>query len=87
MSEHLELSEDGAVHRIQVATAGDINNSLGFGTFMNSAGIAGSASGTFNYTSLAATAASTAHTQGVEISLNGGATINLGVLTGSAPLE
>ncbi len=68
----------------QVATAGDVNNSLGFGTFMNSSGIAGGSGGTFNYTSLTAGAASTATTQGLQFSINGGATIDLGVLTGSA---
>ena len=69
----------------QVATAGDINDSLGFGTFMNSVGIAGSSSGTFDYTHLTGTSAIVAsHTQGVQISLNGGATIDLGVLTGGA---
>jgi flagellin len=67
----------------QVATASDIGNALGFGSYLNSAGVAGGA-GTFNYSSLTAAAASTATTQGVEISLNGGASINLGVLTSSA---
>lgn len=67
----------------QVATAGDLSNSLGFGTYMNSDGAAGGA-GNFNYSSLTATAASAAHTQGVQISINGGATVDLGVLTGSA---
>ncbi|HVP00902.1 MAG TPA: flagellin [Bryobacteraceae bacterium] len=67
----------------QVATAGDIGNSLGFGCYLNNQGIAGG-SGNFDYTSLTATGASGAHTQGVEISVNGGAAINLGVLSGSA---
>jgi flagellin len=67
----------------QVATAGDVNNSLGFGTYFNSLGSAGGA-GNFNYTSLSATAASAAKTQGVQISINGGATVDLGVLTSSA---
>lgn len=66
----------------QVATAGDLGNSLGFGSYLNSDGVAGGA-GTFDYTSLTATGASNAATQGVEISLNGGAAINLGVLTGT----
>ena len=68
----------------QVQTAGDVNNSLGFGTYMNSLGVAGGSAGTFNYTSTTAAAASTATTQGLQISLNGGATVDLGVLTGSA---
>jgi flagellin len=67
----------------QVATAGDVNNSLGFGTYMNSDGIAGGA-GNFNYSTLTAAAASVAGTQGVQISLNGGATIDLGQITSSA---
>ena len=67
----------------QVQTASDVNNSLGFGTYMNSDGIAGGA-GNFNYSTLTAGAASAAHTQGMQISINGGATIDLGVLTGSA---
>jgi flagellin len=67
----------------QVATAGDINNVLGFGSYLNSTGVAGGA-GTFNYSSIAATAAGTSgKTQNVEISLNGGAAINLGPLTGT----
>jgi flagellin len=69
----------------QVATAGDIGDSLGFGTFQNSLGAAGGAAGTFNYTSTSTAAAAVASkTQGVQISLNGGATIDLGVLAGGA---
>jgi flagellin len=69
----------------QVSTAGDIGDSLGFGTFQNSLGAAGGSTGTFNYTSLTTAAAATASkTQGVQISLNGGATIDLGVLAGGA---
>ncbi len=67
----------------QVATAGDVGNALGFGTYMNSDGMAGGA-GNFDYSSLTAAAASTATTQGMQISINGGATIDLGVLTSSA---
>lgn len=61
----------------QVATAGDTGNVLGFGSYLSS-------SGAFNYNSLTAAAASTATTQGVAISVNGGATQDLGVLTSSA---
>jgi flagellin len=70
----------------QVATAGDIGNALGFGSFQNSLGAAGGALGTFNYTNITAANASpgASTTQGVQISLNGGATIDLGVLTGGA---
>ena len=67
----------------QVQTAGDVNNSLGFGTYLNDQGVAGGA-GNFNYTSLTAAAAAAAKTQNVQISLNGGATIDLGLLTSSA---
>ena len=67
----------------QVETAGDTQNALGFGTFADSTGLAATG-GTFNYSSLTAGAAAAAHTQGVQISLNGGATIDLGVLTSSA---
>ncbi len=67
----------------QVATAGDISNALGFGSYLNNQGVAGGA-GAFDYTSLTAGAAAAAQTQGVEISLNGGAGIDLGVLTSSA---
>jgi len=67
----------------QVATAGDTQNVLGFGSFADSTGLAATG-GTFDYSSLTATAASAAKTQGVQVSLNGGATIDLGVLTSSA---
>ncbi len=67
----------------QVATAGDTQNVLGFGTFTDSTGL-GATGGTFDYTSLTAGAAAAAKTQGIQISLNGGATIDLGVLTSSA---
>jgi len=67
----------------QVMTAGDLQNSLGYDTFANSTGMAGTA-GTFDYTSLTATSASAAKTQDIQISLNGGAAINLGLLTSSA---
>jgi flagellin len=66
-----------------VETAGDVNASLGFGTYLNNQGVAGGA-GNFDYHSLTAGAASTATTQNVQISINGGATISLGLLTGSA---
>ncbi len=66
----------------QVASAGDVSNSLGFGTFQSSSGIAGG--GTFNYSSITGVAPTASKTQGVQISLNGGATIDLGVLIGGA---
>ncbi len=70
----------------QVSTAGDISNALGFGSIQNSLGAAGGASGTFNYSNITAANASpgASTTQGVQISLNGGATIDLGTLTGGA---
>jgi flagellin len=67
----------------QVATAGDTQNALGFGSFADSTGLAATG-GNFNYSNLSATTAAAAKTQGVQISLNGGATIDLGVLTSSA---
>jgi flagellin len=85
------VSSSGAVQftgkagqSFQVATAGDINNSLGFGSYQNSLGSAGGSSGTFNYSTITAAAATASKTQGVQISLNGGATIDLGVLTAGA---
>ena len=68
----------------QVATAGDVSDSLGFGTFQNSAGAAGSATGTFNYSSITSGVATASKTQGLQISLNGGSTVDLGVLTAGA---
>ena len=67
----------------QVETAGDTQNVLGFGSYTDSTGLAATG-GTFDYSSLTAAAAATATTQGVQISINGGATIDLGVLTSSA---
>jgi flagellin len=68
----------------QVSTAGDIDDSLGFGTYQNSLGAAGGSAGTFNYTNITGGAPVASKTQGLQISLNGGATIDLGVLTGGA---
>jgi flagellin len=70
----------------QVSTAGDISNALGFGSYQNSLGAAGGSAGTFNYNNITAANASpgASATQGIEISLNGGTTIDLGVLTGGA---
>ena len=73
----------GAGQSFQVEAAGDVNNSLGFGTYVNDQGVAGGA-GAFDYSTLTAGAASTAHTQHVQVSINGGSTIDLGLLTGSA---
>ena len=67
----------------EVLTAGDAGNALGFGTYLDSTGTAASG-GNFDYSSITASAASAAKTQGVQVSLNGGATIDLGTLTGSA---
>jgi flagellin len=64
----------------EVATAGDVNNALGFGSYVSAAGIANTAT-TFDYNSITAAGASTANTQQVQVSINGGATINLGTLT------
>ena len=67
----------------EVATAGDIGNFLGYGVYLNDQGTAGG-SGAFDYNTLTAAAASAAKTQGVVISINGGGSIDLGVLTSSA---
>lgn len=67
----------------EVLTAGDVGNSLGFGSFVSAAGIATTAT-TFDYNTITAAAAGTATTQNVEVSINGGAAISLGLLTGSA---
>lgn len=69
----------------EVLTAGDINNALGFGSYLSAAGIATTAT-TFNYATITAAGASAAQTQGVQVSINGAATIDLGVLAGSATL-
>jgi flagellin len=64
----------------EVLTAGDEKNQLGFGSFTSAAGIAATAT-TFDYTSLSAAAAvsSTAtDNQNIQVSINGGATIDLG---------
>jgi flagellin len=67
----------------QVATAGDTQNVLGFGSYTDSTGLAATG-GTFDYNHLTAAAVTTATTQGVQVSINGGATVDLGVLTSSA---
>jgi flagellin len=68
----------------EVQSAGDVANSLGFGTYVNSTGLAGTA-GTFDYNSLAAGAAITAaKTQDVQVSINGGAAIDLGLVASGA---
>jgi flagellin len=69
----------------EILTAGDINNALGFGSFVSAAGTATTAT-TFNYTSITGSAGPGATTQGIEVSINGGAKIDLGVLTSSATL-
>jgi len=66
----------------QVQTAGDIKNSLGFGTYLNDQGNAYT-SGNFDYNSLGASAAIAASkTQDVQVSINGGSSIDLGVISG-----
>ncbi|MEQ1947503.1 MAG: flagellin [Bryobacteraceae bacterium] len=64
----------------EVLTAGDVENALGFGTFANDQGVAGGA-GAFDYNTISAAGASGADTQHLEISINGAAKIDLGVLT------
>ena len=71
----------------QVQTAGDTANALGFGSFASSTANAGTA-GTFDYTSVTAgeafanVAAAQGSTQDVQVSLNGGPTIDLGAVVG-----
>ena len=67
----------------EVATAGDLQNALGFGTYTDSTGTA-ALIGTFDYNTITATGATTATVQHVQVSINGGATIDLGNLAGSA---
>ena len=65
-----------------VQSAGDVANSLGFGTYTNSTGTTGAA-GTFDYNTISGpNAVVLSKTQGVQVSINGGATIDLGTLTG-----
>jgi flagellin len=73
---------NAAGNSFQVQTAGDVSNALGFGSWVNSAGVAGGA-GTFAYNSLTATGVSNAATEGLQVSINGGATVDLGTLTGT----
>ncbi len=69
----------------EAQVSGDVGNALGFGSFLNSTGVASTA-GTFDYNSISATGAGHAKDQGVAISVDGGATIDLGVLSGSTTL-
>jgi flagellin len=66
----------------EAQVSGDIGEALGFGSYLNSTGVA-STSGTFDYTSISATGAGSAKSQGVAISIDGGHAIDLGVLAGS----
>lgn len=66
----------------EALVAGDIRNALGFGSFTSAAGIADMAT-TFNYNTITAAGAGTATTQNVEVSINGGAAISLGLVTGT----
>jgi flagellin len=70
----------------QVQTAGDALNSVGFGTWASSAGYSatgGPAAGNFDYDSITAghKALQAGGTQDFQVSLNGGATIDLGGVT------
>lgn len=70
--------QGGASFEVQVS--GDENNYLGLGSFIDGATPFGSST-------IAGAAAPTANNQTFEISINGGATINLGTITGSATLN
>lgn len=74
--------QNGAGNTFQVQAAGDVSNALGFGSWANSAGAAGGA-GNFAYNSITAAGASNNATEGLEVSLNGGASIDLGTLSGT----
>ncbi len=73
---------NAAGNSFQVQTAGDVSNALGFGSWVNSVGITPGA-GNFNYTSLAATGAGTAHTQSLQVSMAGGPVATFSLLTGT----
>jgi flagellin len=64
----------------EALAAGDVENALGLGSWSNDQGIAGGA-GAFDYSSLTASAATAAKTQHLEVSINGGSKIDLGLLT------
>jgi flagellin len=80
----------GSGQSFQVQTAGDAENAVGFGTFASSNGYSAtggaSAAGNFDYNSITAAAAAlqTAGTQNLQVSINGGATIDLGAITVAA---
>jgi flagellin len=85
------ISFNGAAGQsFQVQTAGDANNSLGFGTYAASTGYSATggagAAGVFDYDTITAAAAAlhTAGSQNLQVSLNGGATIDLGAITVAA---
>ncbi len=76
--------QNSAGNSFQVQTAGDVSNALGFGSWVNSAGVTPGA-GTFNYSALTAAGPGTANTQSLQVTLNGGATVaTFAGLTGSA---
>ena len=79
----IELA-NSAGNSFQVQTAGDVSNALGFGSWVNSVGVTPGA-GTFEYNALTAAGAGTAHTQSLQVTLNGGATVaTFAGLAGSA---
>jgi flagellin len=70
----------------EVQTSGDVTNSLGYGSFLDSNGNALSVvANTFDYNTLAAANVPTAaKTEGLAISVNGGKAVDLGILTSGA---
>jgi len=78
----------GAGQSFEVQTSGDIANTLGFGAYLNSNLNANNATpGTFDYNTITAgSALAAAKTQGLAISINGSAAVDLGVISGSATL-
>jgi flagellin len=66
----------------EVLTANDQGNALGFGSYYDSSAQTGG--GTFDYTTITAGAVGTgAETENVAVSINGGASIELGLFTGT----
>ena len=69
----------------QVEASGDVNNDMGLGTWQSSGG---GSTGNFYYNTITAAAAPTASkTQDVQISLAGGATVDLGTVSSGAAIS
>jgi flagellin len=86
-SDHIQFQGPGGTS-FQVLSAGDTNNALGLGSFGTASGIGAAGAGLFDYNTLTAAAVPLAAgtTTNVSVSLNGGATINLGAVASSATI-